>query len=532
MKPSLAVALPLALLIALLGGCSSVSEREGVVEERLNRAEIEIDMGQLIVPGRAEPSPNRSLQPTLAADAPAPEPLAGICLRPDDLWSRMGERLQLVGYPQRRVTEQVERYLRHPDYLVRIADRARPYLHLLVSEAEQAGVPLDFVLLPMVESEFDPFAYSASGAAGLWQFMPATGRRFELKQTWWYDGRRDILASTRAAYAYLTLLADHFDGDWLLALAAYNAGEGRVLKAIKQSRERGGSGDFWSLANYLPQETGSYVPKLLALSDIIANPARYGISLKAIPDEPQLASVAVDAQIEVMLAAEMADISVEELHRLNPGFSRWSTDPDGPHRLLLPRSQVDTFTAALVNYPAEKRGSWQHYVVKKGDVLGKIAVTFKTTVETLRQLNQLQGNTIRVGQSLKIPQPPTAVSEVLERHLPQHQQRPEQATVTEHQIVSGDNLWDIARRYGVKVEQLTRWNQLTPKTVLRPGQRLQVWQQPQKRRIIHYTIQKGDSLYEIANRFKVTPDEIKRWNNLHQRRYIHPGEQLKIHISG
>ncbi|WP_340677608.1 transglycosylase SLT domain-containing protein, partial [Paraglaciecola sp.] len=273
-----------------------------------------------------------------------------------DLWQRIRGQLTFEIIDDQRVEEQRAWYLRHPAYMQRVALRAKPFLHLIVEEIEQQNMPLELVLLPIVESAFDPFAYSHGRAAGMWQFIPSTGKRFGMKQTWWYDGRRDVVASTKGAMAYLNYLNKMFDGNWLHALAAYNSGEGRVMGAIKKNKKANKSTDFWHLD--LPRETRAYVPKLLALADILSNSEKYGFQWPEIENQALTKLVDVGSQIDLALAAEMAGLSVKELHALNPGYNRWATDPDGPFELLLPIDKAEKFSQAITQTESKDRLNW------------------------------------------------------------------------------------------------------------------------------------------------------------------------------
>ena len=263
----------------------------------------------------------------------------------EDLWQRIQFQLTFNVPQTRPIVEQRNFYSSHQAYLDRVAGRAQPFLHYIVQELEKRNMPLELALLPIVESAFDPFAYSHAAAAGMWQFMPATGKRFGLKQNFWYDGRRDVIASTRAALDYLQYLHDKLEGDWLNAIAAYNSGEGRILNAIKRNKKRRLPTDFWSLD--LPAETTAYVPKLLALVDILKRPDEFDIVWKFIANEPKIDVVEVKSQIDLAIAAEMAGINVSELQALNPGFNQWATDPDGPHYLVLPKQWMPKAAALL-----------------------------------------------------------------------------------------------------------------------------------------------------------------------------------------
>lgn len=245
------------------------------------------------------------------------------------------------------VRRQIETYRHNPDYLNKTLTKATPYLYYILQQTIKRNLPGELVLLPVLESAYDPFAYSNRGAAGLWQIMPSTGSGFGLKENWWYNGRRDISASTRAALEYFAYLKNYFNQNWLLAIAAYDSGEGTVQNAIGYGR--GTDADFWNLP--LPRETQAYVPRLLALAEIIANPRHYGIKLPDIKSGPYFVAVNLSTQIELAHAAQLAEISLQEMYRLNPGYNRWATDPNGPHRLLLPVEKIEKFRQNLETSP-------------------------------------------------------------------------------------------------------------------------------------------------------------------------------------
>jgi membrane-bound lytic murein transglycosylase D len=413
---------------------------------------------------------------------------------------------------------------------------------------EQRGMPSEIALLPVVESAFQPYAYSSGRAAGIWQFIPNTGRRWGLKLNWWYDGRRDIVASTRAALDYLEYLHNTFDGDWLLALAAYNSGEGTVLKAIHINQRRHKPTDFWSLR--LPRETEQYVPRLLALRAIVSDPSKLGISLKPIADEPYLTSVEIDSQMDLAMAAKLADMDPEELHQLNPGFNRWATDPDGPHRLLLPLDKAAIFATQVAELSPEDMVHWVRHRVRHGETLGGIAHHYKTTVKVLGQLNKLRSNLIRPGQYLIIPiSNNLATTDKAEGGEQDASQGiPTTGDKTIHTVVEGDSLWTLAHQYGVSVRQLSSWNNLNPRKPLHSGQELIVGlggtpnvsasiirtsatsMEISKPRKITYTVHKGDSLARISHRFKVTIQQLKKWNDIKKDERIRPGQELTLYV--
>lgn len=456
---------------------------------------------------------------------------------PVDLWERLRAGYGLVDYGHTRVEIERQWYVRHSDYLERVAQRSEPYLHHIVEELEKRGMPLEIALLPIVESAFQPYAYSRGHAAGIWQFIPSTGKHFGLKQNWWYDGRRDIIASTDAALRYLQQLQQTFGGDWLLALAAYNSGAGTVTNAIKANVAKNKPTDFWSLK--LPQETSSYVPRLLAVASVIEQPEHYGVSLPSIANEPYLAAVDAGKQIDLALAADLAGISLETMYRLNPGFSRWATDPNGPHTLAVPIDRAEQFRNALATLPAEKRMQWTLHRVRSGETLSQIAKKHNTTSQLLAEINKLKGNTIRADQQIVIP----VASRNMANYAPAEIQRVASATKPsnnrkiDYVVKPGDTFWDIARRHNVNVNQLVSWNNMALKDTLRAGQKLVVrpgstvvgkeGARPTQQRI-HYTVRRGDSLAAISNKFNVALRDLVRWNALDKSKHLQPGQKLVV----
>ena len=457
----------------------------------------------------------------------------------NNLWERVRSQLKFEFEDNRRIAAQRNWYLKHPNYMHRVATRAKPFLHLIVEKIEQQNMPLELVLLPIVESAFDPFAYSHGRAAGMWQFIPSTGKRFGMKQTWWYDGRRDVLASTQGAIDYLNYLHKMFDGNWLHALAAYNSGEGRVQRSIRKNKKAGKPTDFWALD--LPKETRAYVPKLLALADILANADEYAFEWPEIDNVPLTQEVEVGSQIDLALAADMAQMTVKQLHALNPGFNRWATDPSGPFNLLLPIDKVDIFSAELAKTDDKQRLNWVRHKVKSGDSLLKLANKYHTTTDIISSVNELKSNVIIAGEYLVIPvalKSLESYSLSQEQRLAKTQSKKSGVYKLAHKVQSGDTFWDLSREYKVNLRQLAKWNGMAPTDTLRPGKDLVVWvndvtSTPRKdavMRTLTYTVRNGDSLAGIANKFKVKVSDLQKWNQSKLKKYLQPGQKLQIFV--
>lgn len=464
---------------------------------------------------------------------------------PTTVWQRLRLGFQLDWeIEQPRLDSEFNWYQRNPAYMARVSERAKRYIYHVTEKLEARGLPLELALLPIVESAYDPFAYSHGRASGMWQFIPSTGRMYQLNQDWWYDGRRDVVASTDAAIDYLETLANYYDGDWLLALAAYNSGQGNVNKAIRKNKKRGKDTDFWSLD--LPRETRAYVPKLLALAKLVSYPRRYNIQLHTVPNTPYFAEINTHSQIDLAQAATMAGISIDELYRLNPGFNRWATSPNGPHRLLVPIENEESFTREIEQLPPSQRMHWQRYTVKAGDSLLLLAKRFNTGADTIKQINKIRGNMIRAGQPLMIPM----ASEKGQHYSLSADQRLQSIHKNRtggnnsqqlfHQVKNGESLWTISRQYKVTVSKLAHWNGIAPKDTLRPGQKLSVWTKepkasfPGKRKgitkKIGYHVRSGDSLARIADKFNLRINDIVKWNQVNTAKYLQPGQKLTLYI--
>jgi membrane-bound lytic murein transglycosylase D len=442
------------------------------------------------------------------------------------------------------VQSELDWYSQHPEYLFRTMTRAEPFIHYILEEAEKRDLPTELILLPIVESAYQPFAYSHGRAAGIWQFIPSTGRLYGLDQNWWYDGRRDIYASTQAALKYLQNLSKMFDGDWTLALAAYNSGSGTVQRAIRKNKKLGKPTDFWHLN--LPPETRAYVPKLMALKELVENSELYDISLRCIPDAPGFVQVDTESQIDLALAAELAELDVDTLYEYNPAFNRWATSPDGPHSLLLPYDNAEIFKANLALIPDDQRVQWKRHKIKSGETLSHIAVKYNTTVKELRKINSISGNNIGVGKHLLIPvasrSQTTYTLSSSERKKAIQSTKKGNKTRVNHYVQSGESFWTISRKYKVDMHSLAKWNGMAVRDPLGQGQKLVVWtnnsgssskmggRKPSNTiQPISYTVRNGDSLARIANRYSVSVSDLHRWNTI-KGKYIQPGQKLKLYI--
>lgn len=543
---------PLALLVAvaLLAGCQSTGDifttepaesANNTGEQTCAIAHTELEDGEDC--GIAKEGVIEVMHPTeevavdIKLEAPKEQPASQQPAEITDVWQYIANDLEFTVPDNPRVDVQRNWYLKHPEYMARVVKRAKPFLFYIVSELEQNNMPMELALLPIVESAFDPFAYSHGRAAGMWQFIPGTAKRFGIQQTWWYDGRRDVVASTQGAVNYLTYLVEFFDGNWMHALAAYNSGEGRVARAIRANRKANKPTDFWSLN--LPRETRAYVPKLLALADILKNRDEYAFAWPEVDNNEVITIVDIGSQVDLAFAADLADMPLEALHALNPGFNRWATDPDGPHRLVLPIDKADAFATALAGIDREGRLNWVRHEVERGDSLLKLAHEYHTTADIIKRVNDLDSNMIRIGDHVMVP---VALKELDQYSLSQDQRLASTQNVKRgehkltHEVKSGDTLWELAMKYKVSTRDLAKWNGMAPKDMLQPGQELAIWldtvsenQRPDGiMKTLTYTVKRGDSLSRIANKFNVRISDIAKWNDLSAKRYLQPGQKLKL----
>ncbi len=460
-----------------------------------------------------------------------------------NLWDRLRKGAGMdTTQDHERIQIQRNWYLRNNDYLDRMSRRATRYLYYTISEAEKRNLPTELALLPVIESAYDPFAYSHANAAGMWQFIPGTARFMGVKQNDWFDGRRDVIESTRAAYDFLTLLYRKF-GDWQLVLASYNAGPGAVQRAIDRNRAVGLPTDFWSLR--LPAETRDYVPRFLAIAQIVKMPEAYGATLRPVLNQPFFRIIDVRSQVDMPQAASIAGVSLKEFYQLNPGFKRQSTDPEGPHRLLVPAALPLDYEADIAALPVPETRVAQSYKVKKGDTLFGVARKFGLTPAALRDLNGLTSDRLARGRTLTIARgnlSPEYVKLRQEMKLDRSALAPRQVVRSKiYKVRRGDTLASVARRHGTSVKALARLNHIGTRAKLRPGQVLTVKQVKissrsvasakgkKGKRKITYKVKKGDTLSSISRRYKVPVSDLQRWNRKSSK--LTPGQGVVIYVT-
>lgn len=377
----------------------------------------------------------------------------------NDLWRRLRHGLKFRQHYKHPELDKKKHWDQDQQiYINKITERGKRYIFHIIGEMEANNIPLEFALLPAIESGYNPLSYSSKHAGGLWQFIPATARLYGLKNDSWYDARIDLIKSTDAAIDYLQYLHKRFNGDWLIALAAYNAGEGTVRRAIRKNQKEGRPTDFWSLK--LPTETTSYVPRLLILSRIISNPSKYSVSLPSLANHPYFKSVTVSSQINLAKAAEMAGIQYKEMRLLNPAYKLGVTHPDQPHLILLPVDSKQLFLDSLAKIPKKEWSSIKIYKVRLGDTLSLIALKHKISTKSLMQRNNIYSHIIQIGQEIKIPGTGLDIRSVNKWSI--------------HTVKDGDSLWGIAKKNKVSIKDITKWNDLNSNLPLQIGKKLEL----------------------------------------------------------
>ena len=406
----------------------------------------------------------------------------------EDLWGRIKDGYAMPNVESAYATKHEEWYASRPDYIKRMVDRSQRYLFHIVEEVQKRGMPTEIALLPMIESAFNPQANSRSAASGIWQFIPSTGRNFGLKQNWWVDNRRDVTAATNAALDYLQKLHGMF-GTWDLALAAYNAGEGTVQRAIDKNRRQGLSTDYQSLS--LPEETKNYVPKLQAIKNIVTDPEKFGLKISSIPNRPYFARVTTPKQIDSKLAAQLAEISYDEFISLNPSYNRPVITSTGEkQQLLLPVWAAERFADNLANYD-KPLTSWQTYNAKRGERMDNIASKFGMNVSQLRVVNSLSSSQkLRNSQAMLVPavyngKPLSNPAEIQSDSInaaemennnninQANESEPSHSRAVTHKVKNGDTLQSLAAKYNTNAKTLMKINQLK-NAKLKVGQKLKV----------------------------------------------------------
>ena len=479
------------------------------------------------------------------------------------VWERLLSLYSLPDIKNPRIDRELYWYLEHPASLAILQQRAEPYLSHILDEIEAKNIPGELALLPVVESAFVPDAYSKADASGLWQFIPSTGKEYGLQQNAWYDGRRDIYASTKAATTYLKELSQNFNGDWLLALASYNCGKGRVQKSIERNAYRSLPTDYWSLD--LPKETEDYVPRLLAIAKLFAHADEYNIHLQHIPNRPYFEVVDIKSPIDLHKAAKLANTPLYAFLKLNPGFNRSTTAPQGPHRLLVPVSQAKAFKKNLAMLPYSERVTQKpmyqeqvakvhpqersevkvarfrqetpktnptDYKVKSEQSIASFVNRDKSKINSVRQNANLASNS---SSSVKRLENRSEAKSSKNTPLLAKASKAKSLNTQVYAIKKGDTFFNISQRFSVTPKDIANWNNITLKTALIPGRKLtiksvnpQLASASSSVRLISYKVGKGDTLTQISRKFNVSVADLRKSNAATLVRGLQTGQKLKV----
>jgi membrane-bound lytic murein transglycosylase D len=471
----------------------AAAEEPGLAVHEVSPVVTPADWGEAVpAPKAAVPPPAQEVREV--TELPALARAIDLTRPADDLWERIRGGFAMPDLAGPLVGVRERWYAGQPEYLARMVERSKLYLYYIVEEVQRRGMPTEIALLPMVESAFNPMAYSRSHASGLWQFIPSTGKNYKLSQNWWSDSRRDVIASTNAALDYLQFLYK-LHGDWQLALASYNWGENGVKRAVERNRAKGLPTDYQSLK--MPAETRGYLPKLQALKNIIARPVMFGINLELVPNQPYFATVPTPEDIDVRLAAQLAEMPVEDLIALNPALNRPIISGPYTQTLVLPADRMDTFQRNIEAYDRPLT-SWQPYKLKAGDTLDKLAAKHGIALSKLKLANGITSRT-KVGPGFEMLLPVKgsgAAAEPLPAVFRQPAPAPRRGGAGVYVVRKGDTLYGISRRFRVSADNLLRWNHIG---VLTTGQRLYIYRNsPAKTRPASVKISEGQPKAEVV----------------------------------
>jgi len=434
--------------------------------------------------GKNPPTPDPDLQSTDNKQSWFSSEFASVLLRDpeiihsgkksnaqDDLWARLRQGFDLPELDDKRVHYYEKRFSHNPKSFTNMLERASWFLPYILTEVEKRGYPTELALLPAVESGYITDAKSRTGASGLWQFIPSTGRLYGLNESWWYDGRRDPVRSTQAALDFLGELDARFDGSWFHAIAGYNAGGGTIEQAVRKAKKKHKSTDYIDLT--LRKETKDYVPKLIAFRNIFRNPEKFGLTLPPLGTAQRFASLDAGSQIDLMLFAQKAGIDPRTMRFLNSAYRRDVTPPEGPHIIYLPVRNFKQAKITLSKLSRKNRLRWAHHRVQKGDSLGRIARQYKVSVASIQQSNKLKSNLIHPGDILLIPV--TGSAQIVASNTVSMRQKGNSDEKLMHHVRKGDTLWGIAKRYGVKITDISKWNKISQTQSLKLGQKLTIY---------------------------------------------------------
>ena len=509
--------------LVVVAGCAAVPPQSAPLSEIQAQSPLTAEN----VEKKAAPPVPAAVKAPVPASVQATIPIV-VVEKPVDVWARIRAGFAMADSDDPAIQEGEAWYAKRPDYMQRIFSRSQRYLFHIVEEVEKRGMPTEIALLPVVESAFNPKAYSRSHASGIWQFIPSTGKYFGLQQNWWYDGRRDVLSSTNAALDYLQKLYNRF-GSWDLALSAYNVGEGNLSRAIAQNFAAGLPTDLQSLN--LPNETRNYVPRLLAVKRIVQHPENYGLTLNTIANQPYFTTIQISHHLDVDLAAKFAEMSVDDFIALNPAYNKPVITRDA-EKILLPVDKASVFAQNLGNYK-KSLVSWQAYTAKRGEKISKIAKKFNMALARFKELNRGSDKKNAAGGEMFLVPLANSGGAPVTPSEPPPEKTVQASSASSYTVKKGDTLYSVAKRHGISTSELMAANDLKS-AQLALGQVINVNGVRQSkvrnpsRANKHYTVKRGDTLSSIARHFKVAVEDLRRWNQLSTKEALLPGAKVVI----
>ena len=439
----------------------------------------------------------------------------------ENIWEylQVNNKIKQSNYLDEQILSYMNNHLRDIDKFEEYLNDSYYFLYFVIKELEKNNLPIELSILPYIESNYDPFSISPSGAVGMWQFMPRTGRLYELNKSWWSEDRHDPFKSTEAAIGYLKYLYQRFDGDIYLSIAAYNAGPSLVDKRINQNKRKGEDIDFWSLN--LPTQTKNYVPKYIALRELILNPQKYGITLPNIPYESVVQKITIPGQVEILALSEYLEIKPELLYKLNAGYTKWASAPKDESIFFIPKEKYFLFSSEKNPFNKTNDINWISHTVNKGDNLWDLAIKYDTEVDVIKEVNYLNNDLLSINDNLLIPLGKTKSNNFIPYEM--------------YIVSEGDTLWSIAKKYNLNVNDLARMNSLNKNEYLQLGQQLSIGNKniyrnmESKKRTILYSVKQGDNLFKISELFDVTISSIEEINKFSNPTLM-PGQIIKIAI--
>ena len=419
----------------------------------------------------------------------------------------------------KKTLEYINNHIKDVDKFNEFLSKSYYFIYYVIQELEAADLPPELALIPFVESNYDPFSISPSGAVGLWQFMPKTGRMFNLEKSWWNEDRHDPYRSTHAAIGYFKYLFERFDNDLYLALAAYNAGPTYLDRQINKNKRRNLGYDFWSLD--LNKQVTEYIPKYIAIREIVFNSEKYGVNLPEIPVESVVKRIEIPGQVEILTLSEYLEIPPELIYKLNAGYTKWASAPKDKSIFYVPIEKTYLLDSPDSPFDNVNQINWISHIVESGDSLWKLAKKYDTEVKIIKKINYLESDLLSLKDTLLIPLSSSKSNNFIPYEM--------------HIVSEGDTLWSISNKYKIDIRDITRMNSIGQNSILQLGQQLTIGNKnihrniESKKRTILYSVKQGDNLYKISDIFDVSIESIKQINDFESSDLM-PGQIIKIAI--